>query len=372
MGSGVVTFVSPGTCTLDFNDPATGNPNYSPALQVVQSILVGGTSASQVGIVLGSKQPNASTTTNDSVTVTLENGAGTPVTSAGTTPVVLSDPGAGFFAATNGVAGANTLVLTFGPGVGVQTAYFGNNNTGPDTISAINQTTLWGTAALTVVGGAPAQVLISPSTTSPAVSSNTNTSVVLQLQDQSGNFTTGTTATTITLSDSSGGFFANSSGSAGSATLAVTFPAGVGIETVYYGNENMGADTITGKNGGAVWGTSSVTTAAGVATQVVVTLSPNPPAASLSTNTTVTLQLEDQFGNAVQTSGVSLTLTDTGSGFFAPAVGTSNSTATPTLTVTTNGSGVATGSFGDSLSETITITATGPGYSGSTSSFNVS
>ncbi len=83
-----VTFVGPGTCTLTFND-ATPPAGYASALTVTQSFQVGGTAATQAGIVLATNTPSVSGTTNDSVTVTLENAVGAPVKSVGTTTVVL-------------------------------------------------------------------------------------------------------------------------------------------------------------------------------------------------------------------------------------------------------------------------------------------
>jgi hypothetical protein len=239
-------------------------------------------------------------------------------------------------------------------------------------VSAINGTTNWGTANLTVQGGAAAQVAITPSTTSPGVSSTTNTTFALQLEDKWGNPTVSSGTTTLTLSDSDSGFFAASNGTAGTSTMNVAFLDKIGTATVYYGNKTSGPDVVTAKNATNVWGTSALTLGAGIATTVQVTLNPTAPAKSNSTNTTVTLQLLDQFGNNVTTSGVSLTLTNSGSGFFATKSGvTVLGGAGPNLTLTTNASGVATGYFGDGVVQSDTITATGSGITATTPSFNV-
>jgi hypothetical protein len=366
LSGGLVSFIANGTCTLDFNDPATGNLNYSPALEVTQSFPVGGLAATQVAIALSTKTPAASSTTNVTMTLTLENAVGAPINSSGTTTVVLSDIGNGFFSLSKGATGTGSLNVNFTNGVGTETAYFGNENAGQDTISAINGTTNWGNATLTTQGGAATQVTISPSTSSPTVSSVTNTSLTFQLEDQWGNAAVSSGTTTLVLSDSGNGFFANSKGVSGTSTLSVTIAGGVGTATAYFGNEGSGSDVITAMNGASAWGTSTVTLAAGAASAIQITLSPTPVGKSGSTNTAVTLQLVDQFGNHVATSGVSITLTNSGSGFFAASSGVSSGSknAGTSMSFSTNGSGVATGYFGDDTGQSDTITATPPTGSG--------
>ncbi|MGA7833853.1 MAG: hypothetical protein WCA31_01445 [Acidimicrobiales bacterium] len=369
--SGVVSFKGLGTCTLDFNDPAAGNPNYAPAAQVTQSFPVGGLAATQVGLALSTNTPTASSTTNVTITLTLENAVGVPVNSSGTTTVVLSDIGDGDFATKLGTGIASstqTLNVSFTNGTGTATAYFLDENTGPDTITAVNGTSNWGTASLTVQAGAPAQVSIAPSTASPTVSSVTSTSLTFQLEDQLGNAATSSTGLTLTLSDSNKGFFATANGVAGTSTLSVTFASGAGTASAYYGNTTAGADMITAKNGTTAWGSTTVTPAAGAASSVQITVSPAAPAQSTTTNATVSVQLVDQYGNDVPTpSGVSLTLSNSGSGFFATGSG---STGTATLALTTSTSGFAKGYFGDDVSgQSVTITVTGSGISATTPPF---
>jgi hypothetical protein len=370
VSGGVVSFGGLGTCTLDFNDLAVGNPNYAAASQVTQSFVVGGLAGTQVALALSTNTPGASATTNVTITMTLENAVGVPVNSNGTTTVVLSDIGNGFFAAKNGVAGATALDVTFASGASTATAYFGNETVGADTISAENGTTRWGTAALTVQGGTPAQVAIVANGTSPTVSSVTSTTLTLQLEDAFGNPCASTGTTTLTLSDSNGGFFAGSNGAAGTSTLSVNFASGAETATAFYGNTNAGTDTITAKSGTTAWGSTTVTPVAGPATSVQVNVSPSP-GTSKTTNTTVTMQLVDQYGNAVAKSGVSLTLSNSGVGFFATGNG---ATGTATLALMTNASGGAKAFFGDDTTQSVTITVAGVAGSGisvTTPSINV-
>jgi hypothetical protein len=352
VSGGIVSFGGLGTCTLDFNDLATGNPSYAAASQVTQSFAVGGLVATQVALALSTNTPGASPTTNVTITMTLENSVGVAVNSSGTTTVVLSDIGNGFFATKNATAGATTLNVSFANGVSTAVAYFGNETVGPDTITAENGTNNWGSAALTVQGGAPAEVAISASPSSPTVSSVTSTTLTFQLEDAFGNAATSSATTTLTLSDSNNGFFASSNGVAGTSTLSVTFAPGAGTATAYYGNTIAGADTITAKNGALAWGSTAVTPVAGPATSIQVNLSSTTPNPSRTTNTTVTIQLVDQYGNDVTTGGVTLNLTNSGAGFFATGNG---STGNATLSLT-NVTGAAKAYFGDNTRQSVTIT----------------
>lgn len=375
LSGNIVSFTGPGTCTLNFNDPATGSTTYAPALTVTQSFPVGGTAVTQVGMTLATTTPSESSSTNDQVTVTLENSVGATQPASATTTVVLSDIGNGIFSTTSGGGTpASTLTLTFNKGQSTATtsAYFGSQTVGKDTITAVNGTTTWGTVSLTVEAGSPSQVAISPSTTTPGVNSLTNTTLSLQLEDSGGNLTTSSSPITLTLSAPTG-FFSASNGTAGTSTLNVTFPSGVGSETVYFGDTKSGSDVLTAKNGTtSVWATSTLALAAGTASQVLITLNPTTPLkAGTTTNTAVSAQLEDQYGNYVQTTGFSLTFTNTGAGLFsAGAVGTRLSQSSASVVVMTN-NGVATASFGDATVQSDTITVTGTGISTSTSPFTV-
>ena len=360
ISSGVVSFVGPGTCTLDFND--AGNANYQAALQQTQSFTVNGLPPTQVKVTLASTSPTANATTNDAVTLQLESSSGAPTTSTGTTTLTLSDANGGFFSSANNSTGSSTLSVSFTNGVGTQTVYFANESVGADTITAKNGSATWGTAPLTVVAGAPAQVTISPATATPTVSATTNDALTFRLEDQFGNPVTSVGTTIVTLSDANGGFFSATNNTSGSSTLNVSFASGVGTATAYFANNFAGTDTITAMNGGASWGTLVLTLQAGAASQVSIVMNPTNPYYSRKTNTSVTVQLEDQFGNAVAQGGVTLTLSSQNNGFFSPNYGASDfgrrATATPTLNVTTNASGVASGYYGDYYDYNDTVVAT--------------
>ena len=81
------------------------------------------------------------------------------------------------------------------------------------------------------------------------------------------------------------------------------------------------------------------------------------------------MQLQDQFGNNVPTSGVVFTLSNSASGFFSKNSGVAG-TATVTLNAT-NAAGMATGYFGDTTAQSDTITATSTGITFTTPAFTV-
>ncbi len=365
----LVTFTGVGTCTLTFTDP--GNATYGAALPVTETIAVGGLTATQVGMSLSSATPAASNTTNETITLTLENAVGAPVNSAGTTSVVLSDIGNGFFGSKIGVtSSAQTSTVTFMKNTSTQTAYFGNENAGPDTITAVNGTTNWGSVSLNTQALPASQVAITPSTSSPAVSAATNTTLSFQLEDQYGNSATNVGIPNLILSDSGNGFFAATNGAAGMSTLNLTF-ASDGTATAYFGNETSGSDVISALNGTTPWGTSTVALTAGAAATVQISMN-TPVTQSTSTSTTLSLQVEDQFGNIVDANGVQLTLTDSGAGFFDTnsGVGTKGG-ATASLSVKTGATGFVKAFFGDDSVQSVTITVTGVGSGSTTPPFNV-
>jgi hypothetical protein len=364
-----VSFILAGQCTLSFND--TGAPNYVAATNS-QTFQVIPATPTQVVIRASSSTPSANSTTNDQLSFQLEDARGNPTTSSGTTTLTLGDSGNGFFASSNNASGSGSASVSFTNGVGTATEYFGNETAGSDTITAKNGASSWGTVSVTVQPGTAVQVAITSTTSSPAVNSKTNDQLSLQLEDAYGNAAGSPGAQTLTLSDSGNGFFASSNGVVGAATLNVSFANGVGTATAYFGNQTSGSDTISAIYGGnTTVGTTIVSPVAGAATQATVTISPTTPAKSTSTNASVTLQLEDQYGNRVLTSGVQLVLSDSGSGYFATSSGVSSSHASSTLTITTNSSGVAVGYFGDNTDSGDTMTATKSGATWGTKSFSI-
>ncbi len=196
-GTYLVTFKGPGTCTITFNDP--GNANYAPALQVTQSFQVGGQTATQVGVVLATTTPNASGTTNDLVTVTLENAVGFGE-EYGNDDRRAERHRQRVLRRGDRYDGRVDVHLGHSEWKFVGDGLLRRRERRSGLISVVNGTNVWGTAALTIVSGVPTQVAITPSTTTPGVSSSTSPTLSLQLEDAYGNLAASATPITLTLS----------------------------------------------------------------------------------------------------------------------------------------------------------------------------
>lgn len=260
--------------------------------------------------------------------------------------------------ATSGTCTVSAGVVSF---IGMGSCTLDFNDPGNASYLAAPQVT----QTFSVGAGAPSQVVVTLS--APSASATTNAAVTLQLQDSAGDATTATTSTTLTLSDSGSGFFANSSGIAGASTLNVTFGVGAGTATVYFGDKIAESDVITATNGATSWGTASFTTTAAAASQVIFALSPANPGTSNTASATISMSLEDAFGNLVLTSST-FTLSDPGAGYFSNVKNTGYASCTATLSVTfTNG--VATAYFGDRTSQSDTLSITNATVTSTSSSF---
>ncbi len=214
----------------------------------------------------------------------------------------------------------------------------------------------------TVAPVSPAQIALTVASSSVGVSSVTNDKLTLTLKSASGVNTVSTGTTTVTLSQSGAGYFSSTNGST-SNTTSVTFANGVGTASVYFGDRTAESLTITASSGTLTPGTVQVTVTAGTATSIGLSAA-TPVVASATANDAVTLSLEDQYGNVVSpATSTTLTLTSTGSGYFAAASGGSGPLASATLAA--GGSGSTTVYFGDTNVETATLRATGSGLSGS-------
>ena len=290
----------------------------------------------------------ASNATNMTLALQLQDQYGNNVTSSGTTTLSLSSNSSQeFFSSTLGGTGPlNAPVnVSFANGVGTATAFYGDESASTTrTITAVNSGATWGTANVTITGGTPSRVVISPSPSSATASSTTNITFGLQLVDQFGNNATSTGTTTIALSsNSSKEFFSTSLGGTGTlnAPINVTFPNGVGTATSYYGDEAASASTtITGKNGANVWGTTTVAITAKTTGDTLSIVSGSPQSATVGTAfaNPLVIQDVDQFNNPV--SGATVTFAAPASG----ASGTFSSTSNRISTAVTGSNGLATSS----------------------------
>ncbi len=276
------------------------------------------------------------------VSVAVQDANGNTVTSDNSTAVTLAigtNPGGGTLTCTNtgglgpvtasgGVASFTGCAITKSGSGYTLTATSSPSRTAPSNANAFN-----------ITGGTAVAAAVTASPTSAIASTTTNIQLSLQLQDSDGNSTTSSGTTTLTLSTSSAnGFFATSSGVAGSATLAVTFSNGIGTGTAWYGDKSFGTPTITAKNGTSAWGTALPTI---TASQFVLSAVTTTPTAGATDN--LTIKAEDATGAVATNYTGSHNLT------FG---GASNSPGANTPTVT-NGTGTAT-AFGSATPITFT------------------
>ncbi|HEY3841954.1 MAG TPA: hypothetical protein VGL48_01775 [Acidimicrobiales bacterium] len=301
----------------------------------------------------------SSTATFGPITVQEQDIFGNPTTTAETVNLASGSSGSTEFAATSG--GAAITSVSIPSGSSSATFYYGDTRAGTPTITASGSLTS-ATQVETVTAGSAIGAAVNPSPTSVTASSTTNVALSLQLQDQFGNSTTSSGTTSLVLSSPSGkDFFATSNGATGTlgSTITVTFASGVGTGKAYYGDEAAETSTITAKNGTNTWGTTTVTVNPGAASKVAITPAPTSVTASSTTNVTLSLQLQDQFGNSATSSGTtSLTLSSPSSKDFFNNTSGATGTLGGTISVTfANGVGTGTTYYGDETAETPTITA---------------
>jgi hypothetical protein len=179
--------------------------------------------------------------------------------------------------------------------------------------------------------------------------------ITLQEQDAFGNPTT--VAETVNLTSNSTGTFHFATTSGGANVSTVSIPSGSSSVSFYYGDTKAGTATITASGSLASTFQYEFVTA-GAAAKVAITATPSTGATAQSTtDVSLALQLQDQFGNATTSTGTTtLGLSTTGNGFFATTNGASGS-ATINATFT-NGVGTATLYYGDGvLFQSTTVTA---------------
>ncbi len=172
----------------------------------------------------------------------------------------------------------------------------------------------------------------------------TSGNLTIQLEDSFGNFTNATSPQTITLGTTS-------TGPAVFAPTSLSIAANSGSASFTYNDQKAGTPTITATDSGLTTTTVSQTETvnAAAASQMVFTTVPQTLTAGV-TSGTLTIQLEDQFGNftnATSPQAITLSTTSTGPAVFAP---TSLSIA--------SGSGSATFTYNDQKAGTPTLTAT--------------
>ena len=308
---------APGTNTVNFTE--TNNPG----------------AATQVVITPTPGSVGASATTNVKLGLQLVDQYGNNTTSVGTTTLTLSSASAkGFFATTNGASGTlgATANVTFGPGVGTATEYYGDEKASASTlITAKNGVATWGTAtvAITAQTSNDTMSIVQGNNQSATVNSAFGTALEVAIVDQFANPVPGVNVTFSAPATLASGTFAACSGGNPQTYQCVvaTNAAGQATASTYTANTKSGGpyNVTTVAAGVAAPSTFSETNNPGTATQVVITPTPGSASASATTNIALGLQLVDQFGNNTTSTGTTtLTLSSASAkGFFATTNGAS-------------------------------------------------
>jgi type II secretory pathway pseudopilin PulG len=306
----------------------------------------------------------ASTSATSGFTVTLQDALGNPTTKTTATTVNLTSTSSGKkFATSSG--GSSVTSVTLAANTSSVSAFYGDTVAQSPTLTASGTSLTSGTQSETVVAAAPSKFVF----TSTAVSGTANTSATLgpitvQEQDTFGNATTKAETVNLTSTDSSTDNYALSSG--GASITSVAIPSGSSSASFFFGDTHAGTPTITA-SGALTSATQNETINAGAGSQLGFSFNPSSATASSTTNVTVTLLVEDQFGNATTNStGNSQTVTVSSSsagGFFATSSGASG-TLGGTINVTiANGASSASTFYGDETAGSPTLTAAISGFS---------
>jgi trimeric autotransporter adhesin len=323
---------------------------------------------------------NESTHLGTPVVAVEDNGGNTVTTDTGNVTISIGSYAAANGGSNQGALGCSNMTVSAVAGLASFTncQITGTAAAGTYTFNAGRTGLTTGTSSnVSITAANPTKALITPSTSSTTASNKTTVTLNIQLQDGNSNSATSPAGTTTTLNlttPSAQDFFAtatNTSGTLGG-SINATFAPGAGTATVYYGDEKAETQTITATNTTTTttWGTTSVSAVAGTASQVAITPNPATVIASNTTNTTLGLQLQDQFGNNTTSSGTTTLVLSTpgASDFFATSINATGNFSTTMTATFAPGGGTATTYYGDEKAETPVFTAKNGGVTWATTS----
>ena len=243
--------------------------------------------------------------TSNTITIELEDASGNPVDASSLVTVNLS---------TTSTAGTFTPAsqLTIPAGASQVSFTYTDTIEGTPTLTASASGLASATQQETVVSVAPASQLAfstAPQTLTAGVASNT---ITVELEGTSGNPVDASSALTVNLSTTStGGTFAPGS--------VLTIPAGASQVSFTYTDTIEGTPTLTVAATGLTSATQQEMVSPAVASQLAFTTAPQTLTVGVASNT-ITVALEDAFGNPVDASSgltVNLSTSSTG-GTFTP------------------------------------------------------
>ena len=244
--------------------------------------------------------------------------------------------------------------------------YYGDTKAGSPTITAAKTGLTSATQGETITASGPAKLIFTNSAASGAASASASVGpITVQEQDQYGNLTTTAEAVTLT-SNTSGTYLFNTTSGATSPTgsTTVNIPSGSSSVSFYYGDTKAGSPTITAAKTGLTSATQGETiTAATFNDALVFVAQPADTFAGTAISPSLTVQVEDSFGNPVSDNGLAVTLSPSVNAIASGATANTNSAGLATFSATTINTAAA--------NLTLTASASGVSTSSPSSSFNV-
>ncbi len=293
----------------------------------------------------------SSSATLGPITVQEQDAFGNSTTSAETVNLSSSTTGIAVFSATSGGTAVTSVVIPAGSSSA--TFFYGDTKVGTPTITAAATGLNSAMQPEAITAAVPAKLVFTTLPLSATAASVANLGpVTIQEEDTFGNPTTAAESVQMSSSSTGTAGFApilNGGFGSGSFNIAATNSS----ISIYYGDTKAGTPTITAAATGLVSATQQETiTPSGTAKVVVVSGNNQSTAPDTAFASPLVAQIEDQFGNPVDTAGVQITFTAPSSG---PSAVFSNSTNVEVDN--TNASGIATTSI-------LTANGTaGPSYS---------
>ncbi len=342
------------SASFKYVDTTPGSPVLTAASAPLTSgtqaetITAGAVSASTSTVAASPTSVVADGSTTSTITVTLKDAGGNPVSGKTVTLAKTSGPGTPTISPASGASNAS----------GVVTFTVKSTTAGADVFTATDTTdtiAITATATVTFTAGAvsASTSTVAASPTSVVADGSTTSTITVTLKDAGGNPVSGKT---VTLAKTSGPGTPTISPASGASNAS-------GVVTFTVKSTTAGADVFTATDTTdtiAITATATVTFTTGAvsASTSTVAASPTSVVADGSTTSTITVTLKDAGGNPV--SGKTVTLAKTsgpGTPTISPASGASNASGVVTFTVksTTAGADVFTAT---DTTDTIAITAT--------------
>jgi hypothetical protein len=293
------------------------------------------------------------------VTVQTASGAAVPLAGRSVSVAIGTNPGSGTLSGTATTSTNSSGVATFS-GLSINKAAAGY------TLSATSTGLTSATSGTFTISAATADrfVITSTAVSGTASASATLGPITVERRDALGNPSpapTGGTAVSLASNSAGTAIFAATSG--GSGITTVTIPAGSSSTTFFYGDTKAATPTITVSGALASATQDETITAAAAAKFAITSAAITAGAANITASLgPLTVQRQDQFGNAVTGSALAVTLASNSAG-TAVFAATQNGTTTTTVTIPLNASSVNF-YYGDTIPGSPTITASGTLASG--------